>query len=399
MTYNAASLMGVLIGLLFVGVVGIYTGQFLIDSMDMNSTTTTNNLSEWTQQNASSGWDIRYLHAAVTTPTDHIILSGGLAAGSPFNDTWQSTDKGVTWELMNVSSGWEARSDQSMVRLPNGHILLLCGRSLGLALEYNDTWRSTDEGSTWELMNATPEFGQRYIQSAVALSDGSIVLIGGKSDLESVLYSDVWRSIDEGVTWTQQNTSAWTDVSIGSPTRAVVLSDDTIVVAGVSYAEVWQSTDKGITWTQNSVISPWAYRDKSVVVKTTDDKILLIGGDSGSDLYTDIWQTTDRGVSWANITDIVTYGKRVYAPIVMTSDNHAVLLGGTDNANNYNDVWITSFESTSNINPSLIDSRNDIINTVTIGITMIKLAIVVIIGTMVFVILQKSGLIPKFGDE
>jgi photosystem II stability/assembly factor-like uncharacterized protein len=66
----------------------------------------------------------------------------------------------------------------------------------------NDVWRSTDNGVTWMEQTSHAGWSARYSATSVALTDGSIVLIGGTGD------HDVWRSTDEGATWTEMNASA-----------------------------------------------------------------------------------------------------------------------------------------------------------------------------------------------
>ena len=58
-------------------------------------------------------------------------------------------------------------------------------------------------------MNASAGWTARYGHSSVAMPDGSIVLMGGCDS--SGFKNDVWRSTDNGATWTQVNASAgWT---------------------------------------------------------------------------------------------------------------------------------------------------------------------------------------------
>ena len=56
----------------------------------------------------------------------------------------------------------------------------------------NDVWRSTDNGATWTQMNASAGWSTRSGHSSVAMPDGSIVLMGGNGGGMS-LKNDVWR--------------------------------------------------------------------------------------------------------------------------------------------------------------------------------------------------------------
>ena len=159
----------------------------------------------WTQQNASAGWIPRYGHSSVVLPDGNIVLTGGQDwLFNYYNDTWRSTDNGTTWMQVNASSGWTGRDHHSSVALPDGSIVLMGGWNG--SNDYNDTWRSTDKGTTWTQVNASSGWVVRSSHSSVALPDGSIVLMGGGAYL-----NDTWRSTDNGATWIRQNVSSgWT---------------------------------------------------------------------------------------------------------------------------------------------------------------------------------------------
>lgn len=57
---------------------------------------------------------------------------------------------------------------------------------------FNDVWLSSDEGRTWTRVTDNVEWPARRGHSSVALDDGSILLMGGRHDGETLL-NDVWR--------------------------------------------------------------------------------------------------------------------------------------------------------------------------------------------------------------
>ncbi len=115
-----------------------------------------------------------------------------------YNDVWRSTDKGATWTCVNANAGWSRRERHASVALPDGSIVLMGGNDGKFR---NDTWRSTDMGVTWTQQTASAAWSGRYAHSSVALPDGSIVLMG-EEWLSEIKWNDVWRSTDQGVTWT-----------------------------------------------------------------------------------------------------------------------------------------------------------------------------------------------------
>ena len=84
--------------------------------------------SPWTEVNHSAGWFARDHYASVVLPDGNIVIMGGDAYNAvppQVNDTWRSTDGGATWTEMNASSGWPAREALSAVALPDGSIVLM----------------------------------------------------------------------------------------------------------------------------------------------------------------------------------------------------------------------------------------------------------------------------------
>jgi PKD repeat protein len=70
------------------------------------------------------------------------------------------------------------------------------------------TWFFGDEtyNETWTLVNAGSGWSARYGHSSVVTPDGSIVMMGGTDG--STVQNDVWRSTDNGATWSQQTAGA-----------------------------------------------------------------------------------------------------------------------------------------------------------------------------------------------
>ena len=95
-------------------------------------------------------------------------------------------------------------------------------------LKFNDVWRSTDQGATWTQVSANAEWSARYGFGSVVLADGSVVLMGGGDG--STLWNDVWRSTDQGATWAQITSNAgWTG---RTGHTSVALPDGRIVLMG-----------------------------------------------------------------------------------------------------------------------------------------------------------------------
>ena len=197
-----------------------------------------------------------------------------------------------TWTEVNASPGWSARYGHTSVAMPDGSIVLMGGMDTNYWASQNDVWRSPDNGTTWTEVNANAGWSARYGHTSVAMPDGSIVLMGGM-DNNSVRYNDVWRSTDNGATWTQiNNTPGW---SARSGSTSVVTPGGIILLMGgidsgnVRQNDLWRSSDNGETWTLMTANAGWSDREGSSSVLMPDTSITLMGGTDGVSSFNDVW--------------------------------------------------------------------------------------------------------------
>ncbi|GAB6286293.1 MAG: hypothetical protein STSR0009_24940 [Methanoregula sp.] len=311
----------------------------------------------WTQVNASAAWTGRYLHSSVAMPDGSIVLMGGFTDFGQTNDVWRSTDNGVTWTQQTASAGWREREMHSSVAMPDGSIVLMGGLASGGYVWNNDTWRSTDNGVTWTRMNASAGWTGRYGHSSVVMPDGSIVLMGGWIGGGSK--NDVWRSTDKGATWTQVNASAgwsarYTHSSVAMPDGSIVLMGG---YDGDRKNDTWRSTDKGATWTQVNASARWSARYTHSSVAMPDGSIVLMGGNAGSGRKNDTWRLMPVGSSAQN--PLHTYTGAGTYPVTLTATN----AGGSNSLTKTG--YITVSESPSNRARLILPEVSHYQNTVT----------------------------------
>jgi len=298
----------------------------------------------WTQVNASAGWAARAGQSSVVLPDGSIVLMGGAPSIGGFkNDVWRSMDNGATWTQQTASAGWAARSAHSSVVLPDGSIVLMGGDTQNGGVYTNDVWRSIDKGATWTRMTANAEWVARGGHMSVALSDGSIVLMGGNAGswYSGIYKNDVWRSTDKGATWTQVTASAgW---AARSESRSVLMPDGSIVLMGGAPSiggyknDVWRSTDSGATWTQQTASAGWAARSGHSSVAMPDNSIILSGGYTGVQ-KNDVWRSTDSGATWTQVTANAEWSARSSHSSVVVPDGSIILMGSGSSGFG-NDVW------------------------------------------------------------
>ena len=199
-----------------------------------------------------------------------------------YGDTWRSPD-GVHWERMSWRPGWKRRAYPE-VEFVQGTIILMGGQNL--TTFFNDVWRSSDNGTTWELVNASAPWDVRAGHHT-AVIDGDIYLFaGGRNSFNRIFYNDLWVSDDQGVTWELR---AQLPQDMGRAGMQVVEIDGTIYFMGGDHDnpvispnwpgrrnDVWKSDDQGATW-ELLGYAPWVPRTGQQCV-AVGNKIVCIGG-------------------------------------------------------------------------------------------------------------------------
>jgi hypothetical protein len=298
----------------------------------------TSNSAPWMQMVASPWLSAGYQQQiSREILNNYIVLPGNY--GGYNNDIWRSVDDGATWTQVTVSPGWSARAGQSSVMMPDGSIILMGGYSSSGGYR-NDVWHSADDGATWTQMTISPGWSARTGQSSVAMPDGSIILMGGWSGLVN---ADVWRSTDDGATWTQVTVSPGWSARAGQ--SCVVMPDGSIILMGGwgQYGDykndVWRSADDGATWTQMTMNAGWSARGGQSSVVMPDGSIVLMGGygrSGGCD--NDVWRSTDNGKTWKQVTVSPGWSGRTSESSVVMPDGSIILMGGWNGQENH-DVW------------------------------------------------------------
>jgi len=188
----------------------------------------------WTERTSAAGWEGRAGLSAAVYDDAIWVLGGSVndddAIGGPggppriyFNDVWKSTDNGETWDLVTASAPWEPRAGGIALAF-NGYLYMIGGEAGFTCFPipcdppyFNDVWRTRD-GIDWELMTADAEWSPRPGHQAVAM-EKHLVLWGGfgmsQNPADPFAPSnpmDVWVSID-GASWQQVDDAPWNAAS------------------------------------------------------------------------------------------------------------------------------------------------------------------------------------------
>jgi len=292
--------------------------------------------STWECMTSNAAWAARYDHSSVAMPNDDIVI---IAGAFIYNDVWKSSNKGATWTCMTSNAAFTVRFRGNAV-VVSSDIIYLAGYPGYIQKE---VWISHDTGATWSLQTNTPGWGEREWASCVALKNGKIILMGGYNDSYQK-YSDVWMSADKGLTWSCKTSSAEWGKRDGHD--SVVLSDQSIVLMG-GYSsifgyevsnDVWRSTDEGATWTCMTSSAAWTPRYCMRVEALSDDSIILTGGNLDYPTYdytNDVWKSTDKGATWVRLPT-APWSVRFCHETSVLSDDSIILTGGR---NPKKDTW------------------------------------------------------------
>jgi hypothetical protein len=227
----------------------------------------------------------------------------------------------------------------SWITLTKSSIVLMGGQDSGGYK--NDVYRSTDNGASWTQMTAGAGWSTRASHSSVAMPDGSIVLMGG---YDGTFKDDVWRSTNNGATWIQRTAGA--EWSTRASHSSVAMPDGCIVLMGgkngTTYKnDVWRSTDNGASWIQMTAGAGWSARSGHSSVVMPDGSIVLMGGQDSGGYKNDVWRSTDNGATWLQMKpdDLIGWSARSGQSSVVMPDGRIVLMGGQGSSGYKNDVW------------------------------------------------------------
>ena len=206
----------------------------------------------WTLINANAEWSPRYLHKSFTMPDNSIVVIGGFDGVAYRTDVWRSTDYGKTWARQTANAEWASREAMDTIVAKNDGSILLMGGHDGNSHK-NDTWLSTDYGVSWTRQTAAAEWSARQDLISVVMPDDSIVLMGGwdptdfQTERGSCFMNDTWRSTDNGITWTQLPNARW---PARTDPQAVVIPDGSIILIGgydryFHLQDVWRMSPAG----------------------------------------------------------------------------------------------------------------------------------------------------------
>ena len=271
------------------------------------------------------------VNAIVTDPANPNTLYIGVSGGG----VWKSTDGGAFWQAKTETLG--SLSVGTLEMDPNNASTLY----LGLGDSFDGTGigivKTTDGADTWGspiilgTATVTPDI-------QVAPNDSNIVLVATNKGL--------YRSIDAGASYTKVDIATgqagidpyvWTityggiDATSSKGVFVLSLEANHDAASGTKFGQVWRSTDNGATWTQTTGLTDTAGVDRISVAAAPSNRTTMYAmatktGGGTTDLA-NLFKSTDGGKTWAGIGKSGTSFKS-YTNTNTESSNLGTLLNG-----------------------------------------------------------------------
>jgi len=276
----------------------------------------------WTKILDDAGWTARYGYNSVIDSKNSMYVIGGFANQEgthdlgPKNDVWKSEPGGVDWNLITTANGLPPNDFVTCVIDNSDNIYVLAGwldaHRLGDptvtgASPINDVYKLSNNDPRWSKISTGVGWAPRYLHTAVIDNKGNFyVIAGGRGDSESDVLDDVWKSSNQGVTWT--NLKA-TGLKARKAHSSVIDDNNNIYVFGGTTRldfggllnDVLTSSD-GVTWSTQKASAEWLRRYAHSTVIDGDGYFYLMGGTTlGYVELNDVWKSTDKGKSWERI--------------------------------------------------------------------------------------------------
>ena len=235
--------------------------------------------------------------------------------GATGGGVWKTTDAGNSWS--NISDGFfggsvgaiaVSESDNNVIYVGNGEVTVRGNVSSG-----DGMWKTVNAGKTWEHIGLT---NSRHIPRVqIHPKNSDIVFAAVLGDLyKPTSERGVYKSIDGGENWKKvlfSNENAGAVDLIIDPTNPRILYASTWNVRRTPYSlssggegsALWKSTDEGETWTNistNEGLPKGIWGISGITVSPVNSDVIwaLIENEKGG-----IYKSEDAGKTWKLIND------------------------------------------------------------------------------------------------
>lgn len=222
------------------------------------------------------------------TLANNYILAGGFFGLGGTRALVRTTNDGTSWSDVSHANMAGIRG---IVQTGSGAVL-----AVGLSTSSGGSvWRSTDNGGSWTQVVADLVSVYTFMDVVIA-PNGDILTVGERGI--------AYKSSDDGQNW-----------SISTPipsiaagffvTRLIALSDRILAITDMSTGAIYQSTDNGASWSL-AYTKPGTYLFN--ITSDSSDNVYSLTGSQPMYLI----KSTNKGQSWQNIATVISQNSGSY---------------------------------------------------------------------------------------
>lgn len=275
-------------------------------------------------------------------PKDASRIWAGAAGGG----VWYSGDAGKTWtsqwhdqESLNIGSIAIDPLAPDTIYAGTGEANLSLDSYPGVGL-----YRTTDAGTTWELLASSPTSGLPRRIGVIAIDpfDSAHIRIGGlghqPEDDESSSLGGMWTSHDRGATWIRETFISafnyWCHAIVFDPaTEGRIFA--TFTERGAKNG-IWRTQDGGAAWDHltDGLPQPSKMERTAIAVAPSEPSVVYAQTSSASDHVLGLFRSRDGGDTWEEVggRHFQAEGQMKYGNSIAIHPTKAdwVLCGGVD---------------------------------------------------------------------
>jgi photosystem II stability/assembly factor-like uncharacterized protein len=253
--------------------------------------------------------------AVAASPTNpNVVLAGVAPTGSVGGLMYRSTDGGASWSVVPTLA---SESVFDIEFTPGG---------IGYAGTLDSVWKSTDNGATWTQFNLNIGPNDQVFEVTIDPNNANNLWIGIADALNNQAVN-VMMSPDGGTTWFNKTPPLGTSQNC----HAIAIDPNNSQIIGAAFGgsfgggQVWISTDGGTSWNNRSAGLP----ANPMTTIVHDGTRFLIGGGQlfGSQTF-GLYSSSDLGVSWTPLHD-GTWPNLIVNKIALDPNNASNILVGT----------------------------------------------------------------------
>lgn len=248
---------------------------------------------------------------------DMILIDAGVQAASEKSDEigailQENSDSPVS-QFDSISNRQYITADGMYNGVSNSVIRIASGLLVAYYKGTNHTtptsvgWKtSSDNGLTWsaEQLN-TPYYGGPFYWNNHVMPGGTL-LSSGTIDA-TITHKGYWLSTNGGVSWSAPVSFSTVFTTRGYKVGSVAYcaGEGASLIDGADSSFLWKSVDDGVTWTQVSEIrnAGEPAQTETGVCLMPNGNIIAVSRDDGADTNTYVHFSTDGGLTWGPVQD------------------------------------------------------------------------------------------------